>query len=53
MIPTGKNVRSVKILRQMTPEWKAAYESGIFYKFMEQRGPGHTVGSVKIYEKGF
>lgn len=42
-----------KILREMTPEWKAAYECGIFTEFMEQRGPGHTVGSVKIYEKGF
>lgn len=42
-----------KILRQMTPEWKKAYEAGLFTEFMEQRGPGHTVGSVKIYEKGF
>lgn len=42
-----------KILRQMTPEWKKAYECGIFTEFMEQRGPGHTVGSFKIYEKGF
>lgn len=42
-----------KILRQMTPEWRDAYEAGIFTEFMEQRGPGHTVGSVKIYEKGF
>ena len=32
-----------KILRQMTPEWKKAYECGIFTEFMEQRGPGHTV----------
>ena len=40
-----------KILREMMPEWKAAYECGIFTEFMEQRGPGHTVGSVKIYEK--
>lgn len=42
-----------KIIHNMTPEWKAAYESGIFTEFMEQRGPGHTVGSFKIYEKGF
>ncbi|MFI3173080.1 MAG: trans-4-hydroxy-L-proline dehydratase [Eubacteriales bacterium] len=42
-----------KIIRNMTPEWKSAYESGIFTEFMEQRGPGHTVGSFKIYEKGF
>lgn len=42
-----------RILRQMTPEWKDAYGAGLFTEFMEQRGPGHTVGSVKIYEKGF
>ena len=42
-----------KILEAMTPEWKLAYESGIFTEFMEQRGPGHTVGSRKIFEKGF
>lgn len=42
-----------KILENMTPEWKAAYEAGIFTEFMEQRGPGHTVGSVKIYQKGY
>ena len=27
--------------------------AGIFTEFMEQRGPGHTVGSFKLYEKGF
>lgn len=37
----------------MTPEWRDCYESGIFTEFMEQRGPGHTVGSQKIYTKGF
>ena len=42
-----------RILENMTPEWKACYEAGIFTEFMEQRGPGHTVGSFKIYEKGF
>lgn len=42
-----------KILDNMTPEWKDCYEAGIFTEFMEQRGPGHTVGSFKIYEKGF
>lgn len=42
-----------KILAAMTPEWKALYEAGMFTEFMEQRGPGHTVGSSKIYEKGF
>ena len=54
IIPYWEN-RSIrkKILDNMTAEWKAAYESGIFTEFMEQRGPGHTVGSFKIYEKGF
>ncbi|MCD8330185.1 MAG: formate C-acetyltransferase/glycerol dehydratase family glycyl radical enzyme, partial [Lachnospiraceae bacterium] len=42
-----------KILNSMTDEWKEAYAAGIFTEFMEQRGPGHTVGSVKIFEKGY
>lgn len=42
-----------RILENMTPQWKACYNAGIFTEFMEQRGPGHTVGSFKIYEKGF
>ncbi len=42
-----------KILEAMSPEWLDCYHSGIFTEFMEQRGPGHTVGSNKIYEKGF
>ncbi|MBA4700679.1 MAG: glycyl radical protein [Ruminococcus sp.] len=54
MIPywEKRSIRS-KILNNMTPEWKEAYAAGIFTEFMEQRGPGHTVGSAKIYEKGF
>ncbi|MBO4367789.1 MAG: formate C-acetyltransferase/glycerol dehydratase family glycyl radical enzyme, partial [Clostridia bacterium] len=42
-----------KILEHMTDEWKDAYAAGIFTEFMEQRGPGHTVGSEKIYLRGF
>ena len=41
-----------KILENMSEEWKDAYAAGIFTEFMEQRGPGHTVGSEKIYKKG-
>lgn len=54
MIPFWEH-RSIRhrILEHMTPEWKAAYECGIFTEFMEQRGPGHTVGSENIYNKGF
>lgn len=42
-----------KLLESMTPQWQACYRSGLFTEFMEQRGPGHTVGSSHIYEKGF
>ena len=49
---TGRSIRE-KILSHMTPEWTAAYHAGIFTEFMEQRGPGHTVGSENIYQKGF
>lgn len=42
-----------KIINAMSKEWQDCYEAGIFTEFMEQRGPGHTVGSEKIYEKGF
>ncbi len=54
MIPYWEN-RSIrtKIISQMTEEWMTAYQSGIFTEFMEQRGPGHTVGSENIYNKGF
>ena len=40
------------IFAEMTDEWKAAYEAGIFTEFMEQRAPGHTVLDDKIYRKG-
>ncbi len=48
----GKSMRDL-IFREMTEEWKAAYESGVFTEFMEQRSPGHTVLDDKIYRKGF
>ncbi len=41
------------IFAEMTPEWKAAYDAGIFTEFMEQRSPGHTVLDNKIYSNGF
>jgi len=40
------------LFAEMTAEWKAAYEAGIFTEFMEQRAPGHTVLDDKIYRKG-
>ena len=42
-----------KIIESMTQEWRDAYEAGIFTEFMEQRGPGHTVGSENIFKKGY
>ncbi len=47
----GKSMRDL-IFQEMTEEWKAAYESGVFTEFMEQRSPGHTVLDHKIYHKG-
>jgi formate C-acetyltransferase len=47
----GKSMREL-ILSEMSDEWKAAYEAGIFTEFMEQRAPGHTVLDDKIYGKG-
>src|SRR5574342_204639 len=47
----GKSMREL-ILNEMTAEWKAAYEAGIFTEFMEQRSPGHTVLDDKIYRRG-
>ncbi|MBN1408847.1 MAG: glycyl radical protein [Calditrichaceae bacterium] len=47
----GKSIRQ-KIFREVSGEWKEAYEAGIFTEFMEQRSPGHTVLGDKIYNKG-
>ena len=53
MIPfwRGRSMRDL-IFREMSDEWKAAYEAGVFTEFMEQRSPGHTVLDDKIYRKG-
>lgn len=48
----GKSMREM-IFAEMSEEWKAAYDAGIFTEFMEQRSPGHTVLDDKIYRKGF
>ncbi len=54
VIPYWEN-RSIRhrILEAMSDDWRDAYAAGIFTEFMEQRGPGHTVCSDKIYNKGF
>lgn len=48
----GKSLRD-RIFQEMSEEWKAAYEAGMFTEFMEQRAPGHTVLGSKIYKNGF
>jgi len=47
----GRTIRE-KVFAQMSPEWKDAYEAGVFTEFMEQRAPGHTVLDDKIYHRG-
>ena len=47
----GRSMRD-RLFREMEPEWKDAYEAGIFTEFMEQRAPGHTVLGGVIYRKG-
>ena len=47
----GQTIRD-GIFQEMTSDWKACYEAGIFTEFMEQRAPGHTALDGKIYRKG-
>ena len=47
----GRSMRE-RLFAEMTPEWLAAYDAGIFTEFMEQRAPGHTVLDDKIYRLG-
>lgn len=47
----GRSMREM-IFAEMTPEWKDAYDAGIFTEFMEQRAPGHTALGDIIYRKG-
>ena len=48
----GKTMRE-KLLDNMTPQWKDAYDAGVFTEFQEQRAPGHTVLGKKMFRKGF
>ena len=49
---TGRSIRD-RIFEAVDPEWREAYEAGVFTEFLEQRAPGHTVLDDKIYHKGF
>ena len=43
----GRSLREL-IFQEMTEEWLAAYEAGVFTEFMEQRSPGHTVLDLSL-----
>lgn len=47
----GRSMRDA-LFAQMTPEWLAAYDAGVFTEFMEQRAPGHTVLDGHLYTRG-
>jgi pyruvate formate-lyase/glycerol dehydratase family glycyl radical enzyme len=47
----GRSMRD-RLFAELPPDWRDAYEAGIYTEFMEQRAPGHTVLDDKIYHKG-
>lgn len=47
----GKSNRD-RIMNAMTPEWRDAFEAGVFTEFQEQRAPGHTVCGTKAFRMG-
>ena len=47
----GRSIRD-RIFREVSEDWKRAYDAGVFTEFQEQRAPGHTVLDGKIYERG-
>lgn len=48
----GRAMRD-RLFGEMSPQWIAAYEAGMFTEFQEQRTPGHTALGDKIFRKGF
>jgi trans-4-hydroxy-L-proline dehydratase len=47
----GRSMRD-RVFSSVSPEWRAAYEAGLFTEFMEQRAPGHTTLDGSIYRLG-
>jgi len=41
-----------RVFGNVPPNWRNAYEAGMFTEFMEQRAPGHTTLDGRIYRKG-
>ncbi|HDP95069.1 MAG TPA: glycyl radical protein [Candidatus Aminicenantes bacterium] len=48
----GRSLRE-RMFKELSSEWRHAYEAGVFTEFQEQRAPGHTAGGARIFEKGF
>lgn len=47
----GRSMRE-RIFSNVPETWRAAYTSGLFTEFMEQRAPGHTALDGRIYTCG-
>jgi formate C-acetyltransferase len=48
---TGHTMRE-RVFEAMSDDWMAAFDSGVFTEFMEQRAPGHAILDDKIYRRG-
>jgi pyruvate-formate lyase len=46
----GRSMRDL-LFAQMTPEWKAAYDAGVFTEFMEQRAPASAI-ACRLLRRG-
>ena len=49
---SGNSMRDL-VFENMSEDWTAAFEAGVFTEFMEQRAPGHAILDDKIYHRGF
>ncbi len=47
----GRTMRD-RVFEEMSEEWMAAFQAGVFTEFMEQRAPGHAILDDKIYNRG-
>jgi len=47
----GRTMRE-RLFGNAPPNWRNAYEAGMFTEFMEQRAPGHTTLDGRIYRRG-
>jgi pyruvate formate-lyase/glycerol dehydratase family glycyl radical enzyme len=41
-----------RVFQAVSPQWRNAFDAGVFTEFMEQRAPGHAILDNKIYGKG-